>query len=262
MKTAVICFMAFIGSCVGQMALAQDRSIREFDVSQLEQFGRQLFKQDKEAANATDLLLAQSLDLSKEQILGWIVQRLALGDRVRFVRQNGAFIEAAYDITFGDQGIPVLSIPKDRALSQDDLAQFAARRLALESIKDACSENYNIVALRDPENSGWLVWALAATTKPKLMVVGGHYRFSISSDGKTLLRSDALSRGCLDIPIKDDAQAMAVTHLVSATPLEIHVWLSILHRMPLMVGVAGKDFWRVEKGTIKKLENSPTTESR
>jgi hypothetical protein len=255
---AAVAVVAFAASAAfgGAGANAAEKEIRAFSVPKLEELGRELFKQDSEAATATDLLFAQKLDLDKEGLSGWIVQSRAEGDRVRFVRQSQGTTEAAFDITFDASGKPAFAAAKDKTLSAEDLAQYAARQLVLRHIERPCSQNYNVVIIRDPETKGWLAWALAATTNSKVAVVGGHYRFTISEDGKNVLRSDALSAGCLELPLPDrpkDVAALFATHMVSKTPLESHVYVSLAYGIPWMIGI-GKDVWSVKDGNMVKVK--------
>ena len=49
------------GDCFAQALSDNKASIRDFDISTIEQLGREIYKQDYEAAIATDVLFAQKL---------------------------------------------------------------------------------------------------------------------------------------------------------------------------------------------------------
>ena len=101
------------------------------------------------------------------------------------------------DAPVGEQFMAVIG----RVMTAEERARFAARSTALLGITEACSQRYNTVVLRDPAGGeGWLVYALAATTEPGLIMVGGHYRFTISADGEEILRGERLSDSCLSEP--------------------------------------------------------------
>jgi hypothetical protein len=93
--------------------------------------------------------------------------------------------------------------------------------------------------------------------------IGGHYRVSVSEDGKTASRVDALSKSCfkLDPPGKAPAgrePAMGVvTHMVSPTPVETHVFLQLEMGPPLAVITMDKKVWQVEGGKISYLRTLP-----
>ena len=45
------------------------------------------------------------------------------------------------------------------------------------------------------------------------------------------------------------------SHIVSPTPVETHVFLSLLYKLPLAVGTsATKEVWLVDKGRISKMD--------
>ena len=47
---------------------------------------------------------------------------------------------------------------------------------------------------------------------------------------------------------------MTMSHVVSATPVETHVYLSLLHGMPLYVVTSEHEFWKVKDGRISKMK--------
>ena len=98
----------------------------------------------------------------------------------------------AYDVTFTAGRALTYSEPPSALLSGHELAQYNARTTAL-GVDRLCAETLNTIALKDPQGDGWLVWAMAATTKSEDIIVGGHYRFTIK--GRKVRHSqDALSR--------------------------------------------------------------------
>ncbi len=236
---------------------ADASAIRSFDIATIERLGQEIYVEDIMAARASDMMQAAALTYNTDGLRGWIVEMgppgLATGGRVRFIRERNGALEAAYDIDFLPGAAPHLAAADSSVLKPEEIAQLGAQLLALNNIERPCSQNYNPVALRDPESDGWLVWALAATTVPKLMIVGGHYRFTISADGKTILRKDALSRSCLNMPISQDPArgtpaALFLTQLVSNQPLETTIYLSLLHRIPLIVAMPDGKIWDIADG--------------
>lgn len=231
--------------------------IRKFDKATIERLGVAIYEQDIRAAAATDLLLAKKIDAVKEGLRGWIVEGDEKAMLVRFVREKNGVLEAFYDVTFEGGKKPGILMPENTKLSDAQIAQFKARLLAAKNITKPASRNYNIVILPDPEADGFLVYALAATTEPNAVMVGGHYRFTVSKDGEHLQRSDelfvsfmVLSTKPSGLPPGASLAALTVTTLVSDMPLETHVYLSLLHKMPFVVSAANGSIWTVEKGTI------------
>jgi hypothetical protein len=232
--------------------------IRNFDQATIEKLGVAIFDQDTRAATATDLLFAKKIDPAKERLRGWIVEGDAKKMLVRFIREKDGTFEAFYDVSFDGKRKPTIAEPEDRNLSDEQLAQFRARSLASKNISRPASRSYNIVILPDPEGSGFLVYALAATTEANAVMVGGHYRFTISRDGERLERSDELFKSFMvlntkpkDLPPGAKLEALTMNTLVSNMPLETHVYLSLLHRMAFYVGTPDGHVWKVDGGKME-----------
>ena len=202
---------------------------------------------------------------SKKELLqagmrGWITGRRGSDDLVRFVRAGEKGPEALYDVTFPEGGeAPVVSQPSEHTLSTEEQAQYSARLIALSSTAGKCSSSYNTVALKDPEGDGWLVWALAATTDADNIVIGGHVRFIINSEGKEIRARDDLSKGCMTFSRREMAKngefvGFLLTHLVSLTPVESHVFASLLYNANLFVGTRDGVAWKVRGGEIATID--------
>ena len=252
-------FGAAILFCGTPAAIGEDAPppIRAFDLPTIEALGQAMYAQDQEAWKATDLLRAKHSDdeLKAAKMHGWIVEPSSGGEVVRFIRDGESGPEAYYDVTFTKDAVPAVSEPSSRALSASELAQYNARLLALRNIDRPCSDHYNTVALKDLSGDGWLVWAVASTTDPGAIVIGGHYRFTISADGQTIRQKDALSRGCLTLNRNSAARGAAevglfMNHIVSLTPVETHVFASLNYKVPLHVGTADGAAWKVDRGHV------------
>jgi len=255
--------------CLPASSQAQTNpEIRQFSQMQLESFGQQIDYQDGQAAQASDVLFAQKdrKTLEAEKVRGWIVEPGIDSATVRFLREGPTGLEAAYDVVFTEAIVPAVApyikVPADRTLRPDEIAQYSARVLALKNIDRPCSDHYNTVALRDPEGDGWLVWALAASTDPKLTFVGGHYRFTISKDGTQIVRKDPLSRACLTMkrqepPPGGKLAAQISMQLVSEIPVETHVWLSLQSKLPSIVITPDRNVWAIENGKMQILRKLP-----
>lgn len=259
-RSLVLILAAWLTAAAPVLAQAQPPApIREFDLRTIERLGRAIHRHDVAAARATDALLKAVPDPAKEGIIGWIVVETGESDRVRFVRNTGAGPEAAYDVDVPKQGAPVVSSPSARALSAEELADFTARGTAVRNVPRVCRPRYNAVVLKDPAGDGWLVWLLAPSPAAGVVPVGGHFRFSITADGKTVKRRDALSTSCLaidprqGIPKGGRPLGMVVSHVVSPTPVETHVFLQLLHRIPMYVAT-GKVNWKIEQGRIGRMK--------
>jgi len=262
-------FWALVGvgvvSVVAAASLAQmgqplTPAIREFEIPVLEKLASDMYVQDQHAWKATDALLAKhpQAELLKEKVRGWLV-----GDRdgtevVRFIREGANGPEAAYDVSFGGlrAAAPDVSVPQDRALTAIEKAKFAARSLAVTHIAQRCSTTYNTIVLKDPQGEGWIVWVMAATTDPDAIMMGIHYRFTISADGSRSVSQDALARGCRAIKKTQNGQtasAIGMTQIVSNVPVETTLFASLQHNMVFLILTADGGQWQVAGGHIAKL---------
>jgi len=229
-------------------------------LQQAEELGRQIYVQDLYAAQATSLLLAHGVDPAEIGALGWITESHEDKAVVTFVTGDPQQWRSACVVTFAEQGDPnIILIDKD--LTETQSATFRARQLALDSVEDPCSEAYNTVVIPRDGEPGWLAYALAATNDPNLILVGGHYRATVSADGRTVLDRRRFADSCLVLQKnrKDtlpDAElaAYTVSHLLDDTPTEIHVFLNLLYGRPLYVVTPDRRFWYIEGGKIRLLK--------
>jgi hypothetical protein len=263
------------GACLPSFVYGAEQplpKIREFDIPTIERLGREIHAQDQLAWKATDVASAQrggERGMRRDGMKGWITVSADGRDVVRMVRVTRGGPEALYDVTFPQGAEPVFSTPDSRTLSAEEIAQYNARMLALNNIGQRCSDRYNTVALKDPESDGWLVWALASTTDVNLMLIGGHYRFTISADGKTVRAKDALFRGCLRFDKRERAKLLAqkkdlveagqmMSHVVSLTPIETHIFAGLTYEAVFHVGTGDGRAWRVDSGRLTAIdEDSP-----
>ncbi|GAA0569024.1 hypothetical protein [Rhizomicrobium electricum] len=247
---------------LGTLASAEEPPpIRQFDQQTLVLLGRYIYRDDQFAWKASDILMAKLPvdEAKKERLNGLWITHLSKGPSVvRFLRDGDSGPEAAYDVTFDGDGPGVLSVPQVRTLSEPELAQYRARKLALSNIPRPCSRRYNTVAMEDVDGN-WLVWALAATTTAGEMMYGGHYRFTISKDGNSIIQRDALSRSCMVIPPPDPSLGQAVgafvSQLVSNIPVETTLWLSLQHKTTIYVGTGENETWAVSNGTMTRVDS-------
>jgi hypothetical protein len=241
-------------------AIAADKPppIRVFDIPTLERLGGAIYRQDRAAWLATDAVMAKVPDLSGAGVKGWIVEGQGDDEKVRFLRDTGSGLEAGYDVVVGPQGAGAVVQPSDRSLTAEERAAFAARQAAIKKLPGVCRQGYNSVVIKDVEGDGWLVWLLAPSPARDVIPMGGHYRFSVSADGQTVNRVDALSASCLtmnakpDLPPGASSPMLYVTHVVSPTPVETHVFLGLMYHLPIVVGTGKDTLWTVDNGKISR----------
>jgi hypothetical protein len=238
--------------------------IRELELDTIENLGREIYRLDSAASLATDVLLAQGLKLDDFPLRGWVVTEDAAGPLVTFVGEYDGVFKAVFDVRPQNSERTRFRLAEQRDLTREETARFRARITAASAVTEPCSDRYNSVVVADPEHEGWIVYWLAATTIAGRIAVGGHYRVSVSADGASIVSTDRLSQACLtgEVPIdeRDGApEAFVVTHLVSPTPVETHVFLSLQYGVPFVVMTGEQTAWSVVGGEIEPydLRQSP-----
>ena len=98
---------------------------------------------------------------------------------------------------------------------------------------------------------------LAATSKPGVIVAGGHFRYEYSVDGVHLESVRPFARSCIEIPAPEgdrgEPAGFILTHLLDPTPTEIHVFLGRLHGQAVFVGTEA-GIWAVQGREIYFIE--------
>lgn len=225
-------------------------------VNRAQRLGRLLFEHDSVGSRATDAVYRKVHTLDS-RVRGWLTLRTGDNWIVPFLTDDDGAIGVLYRVQFRDSmdsspEVQVLDSPQP--VDDTAIRMFSARETAKSQAVQFCSKTYNAVVLPATEfgRDGWLVYLLAATTEPAVMVSGGHHRFVISPDGKTVIEHFQFTKACLTMPVPraragERVAGAMVTHLTSQTPTEVHVFLSLLHQIPLYVGVVEpRALWEVK----------------
>ncbi|MFN8626386.1 MAG: hypothetical protein U0587_10470 [Candidatus Binatia bacterium] len=230
------------------------------EIAEAERFGRIILVHDAAAAQATDeLIRIGATPTNQTGVLGWITVPSSEGLIVRFVGNVSGRYAALYDVTFSPVGTPSAKhLTPPEPLPPLQSAAFEARQLAIASTSLDCSDRYNTVVFQDPVgNDDWYVYLLPATTATGRVMVGREVRVLVSSAGKRVLESRALSKDCMYIdrsavPAGAKEEALLVTNLLTPTPNESHVFLSLHEGLPFAVGTS-LGAWMVTDGKIRYL---------
>lgn len=227
--------------------------IREFSIPTLERLGAELSRRDAMAAKASDLVLAKHPELKKGPLLEWVTD-LSNGGSVYWIVDTEPQPTPVYKVVGG--GIEDI---RGKHLPAAIQTRYHARRTAIKAVlpklNGAYGAHYNFEVLDDPDGSGFLVYALAATNKSNEMFVGGHFRITVSSDGSAAERIDDLSKGLMRFKLEAgkklelNASAQAVN---SNHPVETFIYSSNLYHIPMFVGTKDKAYWVVSDGKIHK----------
>ena len=131
-----------------------------------------------------------------------------------------------------------------------------ARQAAIAALPKLDSSKYHFEVGSDPAGDGLLVYALAHSNDADKVVLGVHYRVAVSHDGTTVKSVEPLSRSALvvsksqGIPSGATPGPLWTINLISPTPLEPYVYLSLLHHVPIFVGAPDRTIWKVDGSHI------------
>lgn len=235
--------------------------IREFSLPIIEKLGRELSRRDSIAARAADLI-AGSQPLAKSlKRRGWITDLRPGGDVVYIIAETASGARLAYEVTFQGSKTPAVR-DKDQPLPPEIALRYKARETAIAALQGKFFDiNYNFEVLDDPDGSGFLVYALAATNKKGEFPTGGHYRVTVSSDGSRVEQVDLLSQ-FMKSRAKPGVKMEFITssQVASNIPVETWIYSSNLYHVPIMIGTMDGATWLINKGQIHKFTEAEIKE--
>jgi hypothetical protein len=221
--------------------------------------GEVMYREDSIAAWATDALFDEKILPGDKRVRGWVSTREGGRWDTHFLGETDGTIVELYTVHFAEPSKSAARVSRmepPRPPAPDVATMFRARQTAAREPFRACTAAYNTIVLPASlvGESGWLVYLLASTTTHGEVVVGGHVRRIVSQDGERVVRSEPMSKDCLNAkPVERNGQklvAIAVNNLVWPCPLEVHVWLSLMHGKDIIVGTR-TGFWLVEGTTVR-----------
>jgi hypothetical protein len=224
--------------------------------AEVEKLGALLFHHDQLAWQATDAIRDRNFDVAALAPRGWLTDvRPGLPDRVIFVGERAGQKVAVAEVVF-DGVPPSVADPGGAPLVGEQSAMFRALELAREQRALACTNARNSVVFPDPAGKGLLVYLMSATEEPQVMVSGGHVRFLIDAAATKIVERLDMTKSCLTMPIaqtKGSSLAGGIlTHFTTPLPTEVHVFNSLLHKVPIVV-FAPNGTWRVAGGKLERI---------
>jgi hypothetical protein len=224
--------------------------------------GRQLYLLDKISAIGTDVLMENVPRPQDHGLRGSLTFQDGDGSGKPKKSFTVSFFNAdtppklAYEIHIAPETKPrfeALSPPREASPGMQEMIR--ARQTAIEALPEH-RQPINPVLLPG-EKGEVVVYLIAGTTRPGLAVFGKHHRARVSADGRTLLSLEPLSKSILELPLALPPGAkeagLAVTHIISETPIETHVFVSLLHKLPVYVGTS-RGLWKVDGDKISFIE--------
>lgn len=238
------CILTYTDYAVGKNFQSSDDipEVYRESVISAQELGTAIYVQDIAAWVSTDELIERGIVKRDQRIRGWVSTQYTDFVRVMFIGAIGEKLLGLYAVDVKDGQVVKGSFSEfsnGRELSDIEMGMFLARQLGLKSHFKRCSNTYNTVVFpiidSDESTNGFLVYLLAATTESNKIPLGGHVRIEISMDELEILELTHLSKSCLLLEKEDTTEAIVVNNLVSETPSEIHVFLSLQHRTPIIV---------------------------
>lgn len=216
------------------------------------------------AGLATDDMLTK-IGSARDRLGGWIVDADSSDTRLIYYDNDPREPKALYVAQFDGGGRllsgRVLGRADDRVLSPANRRMIAAkdaaiRRFAATPVTACSSQPYNIIPIRGVLYTS--VYFLVPRTDMKTMPMGGHYVVRVWPDGSASA-PEAFTRTCAEVPIAqtggDRTRALVVTHDLTPTPTEIHVYASLSMKLPIAVSTTqNQKTWWVEGERIERLD--------
>lgn len=225
--------------------------------------GQRLFAQDQISAAATDLVQPGGLPATVE---GWITRQTSDGWRVDFFSSVAGRAVALATVRFGPKGAasPPVRHAVPEALDEEGQAMASARAAAIAAFRPICGgpHNVDVVPASVIGKPGWYVYFSPGTTKPDEVVLAGHVRIAVAVGpaGSEVTEVMPLARSCgIGAPpgsSDDHRVAISITHMVTPTPTEAHVFASLLSDVPLVV-VTPAGMWIVDGSAIARARREP-----
>lgn len=236
-------------------------------IERSQSIGMALYHHDRASAIGTDVMLANVGAPQELGIAGYLAFQDADEDGRPLERWQVTFFSAGeppsvlcrVQVPMQQGATPELTlIDPPRPVSDDARRLIRARRTALAAIGPIVQpQNPVILPGEAIGKDGILVYLLAGSTRKDVAVLGKHHRVLVSPDGETAVSVEPLSKTAIEIPLAVPPGAVAgaglmITHLVTAWPLETHVFVSLLHRTPVYVGTSSGT-WKVDGARISLL---------
>ena len=216
--------------------------------------GEKLFQYDMASAYGSDIMTENWKHYDKYDLNGYVTIRDGKTCRIVYTGEYKGKPSAYYEVDLrkelGKSDTAFENNPPRELLGLERSMYGAERTANNAEIKLNCSANYNKILV--PNDSGWSVYFLAATTQQGKVVVGGHYRIDIDSTGGRIIRTEQFTNSCLEMPLSSDDEGnpiMFITHLRSKFPNEVEYYLMLLHNLKLYVAI-DKDLWFLTKDVI------------
>ena len=229
------------------------------ELRQITDRGRALYAYDQAAWYATDAVLATNPKQGEDG--RYIVQKTDAGFTVAFGHLNegrDAFLIA--HIATQGKTPQVFSVERFETARKDTGFYFAAAKAIDLALKDFQPEKatYNIAVLPAPENNLY-VYLYPTATEDGVYLVGGDERYTVSSDGNTLIEKHRMHHSIVPFDTHSAPQGTTLSagvhgHVLSEVPEDTDVFYVLTRKpsLPEFIGVDGKILYQIQTdGTIQ-----------
>jgi len=223
--------------CIG--VFAEEKALSLEEIADIEERGRQIADYERAAIKTTDIFLAGNPDLSKVDVYlainkdnKWIVYFGKLLDEKNEFKVAETII---YPDCLNSELIELESIEpvKDIEVSTEIFQLAKAIKLALRSIsEDAQFTKYNINVFREKDGS-ITVYITPGNENPDVVLLGGDFKISVSSDGSEVLNKIKLHNSVLKMSLLSEGGKELVaayhTHVLNDLPAETDIAIILLN---------------------------------
>lgn len=233
----------------------------QISVAKAELFGAEIYMQDIAAWVVTDFLSDNGVLARDERLRGWVTehtdQDITSGRMiVTFVGDVDGELKGLYQVETQSGKVFEKTYLADQDgfdLTPSQLYMFKSRQTALKSDFRACSDRYNtaVIKFNDEVNNYNIVYLLAGSVKYGEVMAGGNYQLIINESGEEILENNPLSKSCIVLQKAEGVAALTLSHIVEPTPNAVHVFLSLLHQVPIYIlTTENKITWKVDGNKI------------
>jgi len=133
-------------------------------------------------------------------------------------------------------------------------SDYTSRELYLMDSSSSlqCEGEYTAVSISDVKSKFENTYLLLLPQADQGIQFGRHIRFRFDQGSNDIVDATTSTKTCILVPVKGDGIPY-VTHLLSETPTEFHVFLSLYHETEIYISTS-IGLWRVREGKISNVE--------
>jgi len=256
MRSLLLAILLAATTAAGASPVAAQTAAEQRQLDWARERGRLIFALDRVAWVATDDLHNRVPDPVAAGIRGYIVDSDEGGFiPIFFGEEDGRLVAIYRARVAGPGGItePAVFAPGQRPALTPRQARLAQTLMAVSRGRVVrCTQAAPNVSIIPPERDDAPidVYITAPQMRQGFVQFGGHERISIGPDGREIARR-GFTRSCLEVPappeeVRRQGGMLGVSHLLDPVPNEIHVFLAMAARMPIVVMTQNPDrMWNV-----------------